>query len=201
MHKKKVKMQIIRHLLERAVFSLCLLAALVLTACGPGTGGTGTGPPVANTPTAFANSVFTSPGTGSSTAVPAPNPSATPTATATCAAVCAGSLQSQALSLILQAESIVLSSPCATFTFTGLWGASATGESVVQGTLESTTVVNGQTSRTTQSASLTLQFAGTADSSNIVTLSIRDGAGNLLLPSVTLQRASSAAPASTLAGC
>jgi hypothetical protein len=198
------------HLLNRCALSLCLVAALVLCACGPGTGGTGTGPSVASSPTPFTSSYFTSPGAGAVPNAPLPDPvtppigapTATPSLPAfTCTANCANNLDNQALSLHLQADRITLSSPCATFTFAGPWSISATGEATVLGVLESTVTVNGQISRTSQSASLTLSFAGDALSSASVGVRITDSTGRLLLSPVTLLRAAVAPAALGAAGC
>jgi hypothetical protein len=178
----------INQLLSRFALSLYVVAALVLSACGPGTGGTGTGPNAAGSPSTFTSSYFTITGTGTATAAP------------TCAVACASNLDTQTLSLHLQTDSITLSSPCATFTFAGPWSISASGESTVQGLWESTTLVNGQASRASQSASLTLSFTGSAESSPSVNVRITDSTGRLLLNSVTLLRASNATPAAAT-GC
>ncbi len=204
-------MPTINHLLKRCAISLCLVALMLLSACGPGTGGTGTGPNVASSPVPFTSSYFTSPGAGTATAAPLPNPTATPTASPTstastpaptCTTACASGLNAQAISLHLQAESIVLSTPCATFTYAGVWSVSATGETTVQGVLESSTVVNGQASRSSsQNASLTLGFPSGVNSSSTVSVSIKDSAGKLLLGPATLQRAAAAPPSVNASGC
>lgn len=188
----------INHLLHRCALSLCLLAALVLSACGPGTGGTGTGPNANSNPTPVTNSYFAGTGAGTVTVAPLPNPSVP---APVCTVSCASGLDTQALSLHVQADRITLSSLCATFTFTGTWSLSANNEATVQGVLESTTVLNGQTSRTSQSASLTLQFTGDADSSASVSVNVKDSTGTLLLNPVTLLRAGNAAPGAAATGC
>jgi hypothetical protein len=201
-------MATINHLLKRCAISLCALAVLLLTACGPGTGGTGTGPNAAGSPTTLTSSYFTSGGAGTVTAAPLPNPSTVPTVsptsttglpTPTCTSSCASNLDGQAISLHLQADRITLSTPCATFTYAGVWSVSAAGETTVQGVWESSAVVNGQTSRSSQNASLTLGFPNSLDGSSTVTVSIKDSAGRLLLGPATLQRAA-AAPASVSSG-
>jgi hypothetical protein len=167
------------HLIHRSALSLCLLTALVLSACGPGTGGTGVGPPI------FTSGFFSNTAAGSVTAAPV------------CSISCASNLNAQALSLKLLADSITLSSPCASFSYAGPWSSSATGEVTVQGVLESTANVNGQSSRTSQSARLTLQFASSPDTSTAVSVSISDSAGVSILRPVTLSRVSAETPIPT----
>jgi hypothetical protein len=201
-------MPTINHLLSRCAISLCALAALVLSACGPGTGGTGTGPNAGASPVTFTSSYFTSGGAGTVTA-PLPNPSTTPTSTptstpslpeTTCSTACAANVGSQPLRLHLQTDRIELSTPCATFTYAGAWSVSATGETTVQGVWESSVVVNGQTSRSSQNASMTLGFPNGLESSS-VTVSIKDSTGKLLLGPATLQRAANAPPSVSAGGC
>jgi hypothetical protein len=176
---------------------LCLLAALLLSACGPGTGGTGTGPSVGASPTGFTSSYFTNGTVGTVTA-----PVATPSQPGgTCTVACTASLDNQALRLYLQADRIELSTPCATFTFAGPWSLSATGEATVQGVLESTVLVNGQAVRSSQNANLTLIFPNGLESSNAVNLSLKDSTGKLLLAPVNLQRAASAPASVSASGC
>jgi hypothetical protein len=203
-------MPTINQLLNRCAIGLCLVALLVLSACGPGTGGTGTGPSVGSSPTPLTSSYFASPGAGAVPNAPLPNPATPPTGAPTatpsqpaftCTASCASNLDTRALSLHLQADRITLSSPCATFTFAGPWSISATGDTTVVGMLESTVTVNGQTSRASQSASLTLSFAGDAQSSPSVGVRITDSTGRLLLSPVTLLRAADAPAALGAAGC
>jgi hypothetical protein len=203
-------MPTINHLLNRCAIGLCLVALMVLSACGPGTGGTGTGPSVGASPISFTDSYFTSSGAGTVTAAPLPNPGTTPTVSPTtttslpaptCTTSCASNLDGQAISLHLQADRIVLSTPCATFTYAGVWSVSATGETTVQGVLESSPVVNGQTSRSSQNASLTLGFPNGVDGSSTLSVSIKDSAGKLLLGPTTLLRAANAPPGVNASGC
>ncbi len=209
-------MPTINRLLKRCAISLCLVALMVLSACGPGTGGTGTGPSVAASPVTLPSSYFTSGGVGTVTAAPPPNPSTppstvptttvSPTTTTglpapTCTVGCATNLDGQAISLHLQADRIMLSTPCATFTYTGVWSVSATGETTVQGVWESSTVVNGQTSRSSQNASLTLGFPNGVDGSSTVSVIIKDSAGRQLLGPATLQGVANAPPSVGAGGC
>jgi hypothetical protein len=194
----------INQLLNRYAISVYTVVVLLLSACGPGTGGTGTGPSVSGSPSTFTSSYFTSGGAGTVSApLPGPtSPAATPSVPGiTCTAACTGSAANQALSLHVQADRIELSTPCATFTYAGAWSVSATGETTVQGVWESTVVVNGQPSRSSQSASLTLIFPNGPDSSSTVSVSIKDVTGKLLLGPVTLQRATSPPAGASPSGC
>jgi hypothetical protein len=187
-------MPTINHLLKHCAVGLCLLAALVLSACGPGTGGTGTGPNAVGSPSTFTSSYFTS----GDTATASPTPSVPGT---TCTAACPSALVNQTSSLHLQAERIELTTPCATFTYAGVWSVSAAGETTVDGVLESSVLVNGQISRSSQNASLTLRFPNGLEGSGAVTLSIQDGTGKLLLGPVTLQRTARVPASVAASGC
>jgi hypothetical protein len=157
--------------MKLALYCLAWLT-LLLVACGPGTGGTGTGP-MDGTPTST-----TAPGvySGVFTVTPSANP-ATPTGCTSCTAT-------QAVSLQVQTDSIKVSSPCFTFTYAGLWSAAADGSVMVQGsyTQLSATAPSGTLS---QPATLTLRFGV---GNNSVQLSIQDAAGQTLLLPTTLQR-------------
>ncbi len=181
----------IKQLLSCCAISLCLVAALLLAACSPGTGGTGTGPTVSASPTTSTTSYFT--GAGAPAAAPSlPAP--------TCTVACPANPAPQAINLQVQPERIELSTPCATFTYAGTWTLSATGEATVQGVWESTTTVNGQSTRSSQSASLTLVFPSGLEGST-VSVSIKDSTGQLLLGPVTLQRTPSAPVNVSSPGC
>jgi hypothetical protein len=154
--------------------ALCSLAwlALLLAACGPGTGGTGTGPeagaPVAIAAPGVYNGVYTA------------NPSSAP-ATPT---GCASCTSTQAVNLQVQTDSLQVSSPCFTFTYAGPWSAAADGSVAVQGTYTQLSA-KAPTGTSSQAATLTLRFAAGNDS---VQVTIQDAAGQTLLPPVTLQR-------------
>jgi hypothetical protein len=163
-------MCMLTHLIHRSALSLCLFAALMLGACGPGTGGTGTGPPIAN------SSFFASTTTGAAPTAPA------------CGASCTSNLNGQPLALNLLADSITLSSPCATFTYSGAWSGFEAEEVTVEGVLESTAIVNGQPTRSRKTASMKLQFTGSPNISATVTIDINDSTGISILRPVTLSR-------------
>ncbi|WP_133066250.1 hypothetical protein [Acidovorax kalamii] len=141
---------------------------LVLAACGPGTGGTGTGP--INGVLGFSGSGF---------AVGAP-----------CAQHC-GSTE-----LRLENERVELTVTCRHFVFTGPWEIDATGLAVLNGTLETTELADGQVQTRTVAAEMRLQFSDTrADSSREVAVTVRDAQGNHLIAPLTLeQRPAATAP-------
>jgi hypothetical protein len=149
---------------------------LLLVACGPGTGGTGTGP-IAEAPIST-----TAPGTYSGIFTAAP--SSQPVTTTVCVNGCTSTLAAPAVNLQVQTDSIQVSSPCFTFTYAGLWSQGADGNVTVQGsyTQQSAQSSSGTTS---QPATLTLRFSANSDS---VEISIKDAAGQTLLQPVTLQR-------------
>jgi hypothetical protein len=171
-------------LLKQALHWLCLLAALALSACGPGTGGTGTGP---QTIAPFAASYI---GTQSA---------ASPAGVAT-SSTGAGSSTSAAVSLQLQTTGIVVTSGCADFNYAGTWSVSSTGEISVQG-IYSSAGATGQTSAAPQTAVLRIAFANATAESAIVTLSIQTPSGTLLLGPVTLQLSTLATPAAPKSDC
>jgi len=143
---------------------------LVLAACGPGTGGTGTGP--INGAVYFSGAGFT---------VGAP-----------CALHCGGT------DLLLENERVELNITCQRFVFTGPWEIDAQGLALLKGTLETTEFPNrGEAQTRTVAAEIQLQFSDTrADSSREVVVTVRDAQGNLLVAPRTLeQRPASAAAA------
>ena len=171
-----------------------VLAALLLNACGPGTGGTGTGPIASASATAAGlNGSYFSNAAASPTATPSatPNPPG-----GNCTVSCAGSLEGQAVRLYLQTDRIELATPCATFIYVGAWGVSAAGNVTVQGVLESPLATNGPSS---QSVSLTVLITDIL--ANAVSVSLKDGAGKLLLAPVALQRAAGTPSSVTANGC
>lgn len=143
---------------------------LVLAACGPGTGGTGTGP--INGAVYFSGAGFT---------VGAP-----------CALHCGGT------DLLLENERVELNITCQRFVFNGPWEIDAQGLALLKGTLETTEFSNGGEAQTrTVAAEMQLQFSDTrADSSREVVVTVRDAQGKLLVAPRTLeQRPASAAAA------
>lgn len=134
---------------------------LMLAACGPGTGGTGTGP--------ILGAVNFS---GSGFAIGTP-----------CAQHC-GSTE-----LHLENERVELTVTCRRFVFNGPWEIDATGLAVLNGSLETTEFVDGQVQTSTVAAEMRLQFSDTrADSSHEVAVTVRDAQGNHLIAPLTLQQ-------------
>jgi hypothetical protein len=165
-----------------------LLALLVLAACGPGTGGTGTGPTPTN---AVAPGDGNLPGfmaaySGSTTSLPSIPSSVTPT----CANGCSTGTVSQTVNLQLQADSIVLTAPCITFTYVGPWSVLVSGVATVQGSYQSG-FGNPQT------ATMVITFVGGSVDSGEVTVTVTDAANAVLLGPVHLQRSNSALPVSS----
>jgi hypothetical protein len=157
---------------RRAQWALagCLLA-LGLAACGPGTGGTGTGP-------VQGVQLF---GAGA-------QPSFSPPGAA-CAGECAGA------QLRLEPEAVELASGCVRFTRSGAWSVDAGGVAVIEGSVET----QGRDGRQTQPATLRLQFTGAVESATTVTATLTDARGVVLLGPVPLarQQVASAAGACT----
>jgi hypothetical protein len=196
------------------MLALFLGFLVLLSGCGPGTGGTGVGPtPIAGGPTSSSalanapNSPSTLAFSGSFTSavgspatppsLPAPTTGAAPAPTSPAATASSTSV----LTLLLEPERVLLSSACLSFaSLAPLPAAASDGtstERVLPGVFEQTRKVQGQTSRTSVPASLVLRFAETPltpltpSSSPSVRLSIQDSSGKLLLGPVDLQRLSS----------
>jgi hypothetical protein len=167
------------HLLKHALHWLCLLAALAFSACGPGTGGTGTGPQPIATTAPFAATYTSAPSAGTLAGAGTPSTGASSATTA-------------AVSLQLQTTGIVLTSACASFNYSGTWSVSATGDISVQGIYTSTTE---------QAAILNIAFANANADSASLTLSIQTPSGTLLLGPVILQRSNTTAPIPVGSGC
>lgn len=155
---------------------IALLISLGLAACGPGTGGTGTGPSLG-----FSGSL-TATTTAGTSSVTAPG--------AGCPPDC------QQAYLRLEPERVELAAPCLRFVSTGSWLTDAAGLTVVTGTLETT---EGRVVATTQ-ATLRLQFSTAAATSPVVTLTLSDALGHLLQGPIPLLR-NEAASIATAPAC
>jgi hypothetical protein len=149
---------------------LVLAAWLVaLAGCGPGTGGTGTGPE---------GSFIVGP-----TSTMAPN--GLGTARAECLRDCAEP------TLLLEAGKVSLATGCLRFTHAGPWSVGEDGVASIGGTLETTR--DGQTQ--TATGTLRLQFAGAPDDAQTaVTVTLFDGSGNTVLGPQVMNRGESAVP-------
>jgi hypothetical protein len=141
---------------------LGLLALLAgLAACGPGTGGTGTGPNQGTL--GFSGNAGTS-------VVPPPG--------SDCQARCGE------VSLQLQEQRVELVAECRRFVYAGNWDVGANGELVLNGAVETTTA----TGTATTAATLRLQFSeGEAASSQVTAVLSGDGAAILLGPAALLR--------------
>lgn len=170
-------MNALPELLTRLARLLALTTALLLAACGPGTGGTGTGP---------VGGVLNFAGVGFSTGVPCPQ--------------CGGSS-----SLRLEDERVVLYIHCRRFVHTGPWEIDAQGLAVLTGTLEGpdagSSGATPETPAAPTGAVVRLQFSdGRADSRQVVAV-LLDLSGNSLAPPMTLtQHTGPSAPGTCPAG-
>lgn len=171
---RQTKMSALRSALARTLRLLALpLVVLALTACGPGTGGTGTGP---------ISGIFQFSGPGFSSGMP-----------------CAGQCPSYILRL--EPEHVEYSAGCNRFTATGPWAIDDKGMATLPGTLETTESVNGQVQTRRTPAWLYLQFGDAGVDSTEVSLSVRDAAGaNLLMPTTLHKGTEGAQPAACTAG-
>ena len=147
--------------------AVTLAITLALAGCGPGTGGTGTGPV---TPTlGYSGSLFATTTTAaSSTTAPGTG----------CATDCA------LANLRLDTERVELTAPCLRFVFAGIWPLDASGTAELAGTLETTR----GTATATSNATLRLQFSTPSAASPMVTLTLTDATAGALLGPVPLLR-------------
>jgi hypothetical protein len=180
-------------LLKHSLHWLCLLVALLaLAACGPGTGGTGTGPNPTSSVTPGDNPVagFTAVYSGTATSslsTPVNGTQSIPSSvTFTCVNGC--TTTDPSVNLQLQTDSIVLTAPCITFTYAGPWSVSANGTVIVQGNYQSGTA-------SPQTATMVITFTSGSTDSGVVTVTITQANGTVLLAPANLQRGSSAPPA------
>ena len=147
---------------------LALLALLAcLAACGPGTGGTGTGP---------VQGVLNFSGSNAQGALPS-------------GLQCQGGCDE--VRLKLEAQRVELAAGCRRFVHTGDWLVAVDGKATIDGQVETTTSAG----TTAAPATLQLQFSGRdADSPQVTALLVGEGGGVLAGPAV-LQRGEGSAPA------
>lgn len=181
------------------LISLSWLLAALLIACGPGTGGTGTGPEPTSQSPVLAGSTISYTGIAPLPLSGLPTPAATPVPGGTCTALC-GTITTS-LSLQLQSQSIALHAGCANFSYSGPWSISAQGEVNVEGSYETVITVNGQPSTSSQAARLSLLFDTPSADSSAVTITLRNLQGIVLLGPVRLGRNAAATNAPALGGC
>jgi hypothetical protein len=185
---------------------------MLLAACSPGTGGTGTGPvsaqPTAPTGTAGPAPVPTTVPNGS----PPPSlPVSTQFNTATFYSnfdPATGSVSQAtgvAVNAQLQSQGIVISTACATFTYAGPWTAAADGKITVQGDYTSAATTAGQTAGPTtpssQSATATITITSLGGN-DVAWVSVLGNMGVVLISPTLLARSPSAPvlPASNACG-
>jgi hypothetical protein len=147
----------------RRLAAVLLLACLA--ACGPGTGGTGTGP--IHTPGSFS--------TGASMAIAPPD--------ASCLSQC------EQVQLLLQEQRVELLATCRRFVFSGDWVVDGNGLAVLQGTLETRTAAGSNA----EPATLRLQFNGTEAASTQVGVQLGGESTPAAAPVVLQRDAPSAA--------
>lgn len=155
---------------------------LGLAACGPGTGGTGTGP-VQTMAASFSGDAITGAATaaGGDGLVTPGNPA--------CAAGCGRT------TLRLDAALVELVAPCRRFVFNGASVVDANGLLVLSGLLDTSAAAGTTSATTTTPATLRLQFSERTLQSAQVTFTLTSESGALLLGPALLQRNDDAAAA------
>ncbi len=149
-----------------------LVCMFLLAACAPGTGGTGTGPIQLSSSITFASIRNDS----------VTNSGQTPT-------FVAAGCDNTANSLRLETSSIVLTTACGTFTYSGTWSVSEANEAEVVGMWEKAFISSEQPNRSSVAA-MKLKFDSAPESSKSVLLRIQDSAGSVLVDFTTLDRRS-----------
>lgn len=147
-----------------------LVLPWLLAACGPGGGGTGTGPQGAP--------LLTFSGTSIQGAIASAAPG-------NCAPQCG------AADLVLEEARVQFASDCRLFTFAGAWQLDADGQVSLRGTLAST----AGAASVVAPATLDLQFSEPQPDSARVTALLRDEAGRVILGPFRLQPGAPIAPA------
>jgi hypothetical protein len=153
--------------LPEKLLRACLLAVFVfLAGCGPGSGGTGTGP--------IATQFFTAATglTGATGGIAGP---------------------AARVDLQLQNTGVDLTTDCGRFVFTGDWAVNAGGTVVLPGRFERT--------GSSTVASLRMQFSEGVSDSRVVTVTLLDASGNVLLGPIALNRADALAPRAAAGSC
>lgn len=152
------------NLIERCAhwWRLALLSLLVaLSACGPGTGGTGTGP--------VASSFGFSGSSGGAVFAPSAGP-------AGCDRICQ-------VNLSLEAQRVELEASCVRFVYTGGWKVDDGNLLTLDGTVARVT----STGTVSSPGTLRLQFSGPIATSSQVTITLLDSGGATLLGPLQLR--------------
>lgn len=144
-----------------------VMAAVVLAACGPGTGGTGTGPIAATSLPAGTSLYF-----GASQ----PGFSAAPSN-------CVGG-QCMVQTLTLEAQRIELRAGCIRFVRTDAWSIDETRLAIVHGQIETTNAAGV----TRTDGTLRLQFDGPWETAPTLTVTLTDDQGRVLIGPTALSR-------------
>lgn len=154
-----------------------VLALFALTACGPGSGGTGVGP--IQPKLAF----------GSSGVAPAVPAGVTVGPAHSASADCASQPQCAEATLRLEDTRISLTAACVRFVFEGLWSIDANGRLTVPGAMDLVTSAGTTTSK----VQLTLLFSDIEVTSRQVTVTVTDAAGQPAFGPKVLNRNDAAA--------
>jgi hypothetical protein len=171
-------------LLERVLRVSCftfigVLLVLVLTACGPGSGGTGTGP------TSYSSTASVTGGSSDGIPPGGAQPGSPPQCTADCTQI----------DLRLDDGSVELVTGCSRFAFAGAWEIDPNGMAVLPGSLQS------HAGGAAVDATLRLQFNGTPEFRPSVTATVIGPAGQVLIGPRALGQVENFQPASPAAGC
>lgn len=171
----------------KAYLLIALAMLATLSGCGPGTGGTGTGPSIGySSPASPVSGPITYSGTPSSPAAVFGGTSAERVASVFGPSVSA--LKNAVLSLDVQR--IDLRKACQTFTYVGDWTIGPDGSTRLLGTYSSTRILpDGQADVATFVATALLQFASGNASSNNVSAVVKDSAESVLMGPFELQLA------------
>ena len=176
--------------------SMMALLLLLLTACGPGTGGTGTGPISANvfTPLSFSSPAVTrAPPTLSTTGasvIVAPSapagiaPDAAPAVPDPCLVNCTGANGT----LLIEAQQVQLQTLCAKFVSLSPFVMAPTGETVLTGAFETQKISNGAIQSSSLPALLIVEFSSGKLDSDRVNLRVVNTTGALLVGPLALLR-------------
>ena len=168
-----------------------------LTGCGPGTGGTGTGPINSSVGTPqFGSMAATSIGysgvlsTTQSTVTGSPVVAAPALPAASSVQMPPAATNGVTVTLVLNVDRVVLNSGCLVFTSQSPLSGVSASETVLPGTVETLSIKGDQRAFISAPASLLLLFDKGQTDSNSVLLTLKESTGTSLLGPVTLTRLS-----------